>query len=77
MEEEVFENERYMPIRGWSSRNLLPTDRSRFTHGRSQGAQSTTEFPKVHLPDGEPPVAIPFKLCTRYLELSVDVSADV
>lgn len=53
VEEEVFENERYIIIRGWSPRNLLPTDRARFSYGRSQPASaSTTEFPKVPLPKG-------------------------
>lgn len=53
VEEEVFENERFLPLRGWSSRNLLPTDRHRFSGGRNQpAAESTTGFPKIHLPDG-------------------------
>ena len=30
---EVYLNERYIPIRGWSSGHLLPTDRHIFSHG--------------------------------------------
>lgn len=30
---EVFLNERYIPLRGWSSGHLLPTDREMFSHG--------------------------------------------
>ena len=30
---EVFLNERYIPIRGWSSGHLLPTERHMFSHG--------------------------------------------
>jgi vacuolar protein sorting-associated protein 13A/C len=54
VEEEVFENERYIPIRGWSSRNLTPLDRRRFSYGRDQAINdSTTAFPRVPLPNGE------------------------
>ena len=53
VEEEVFENERFLPIRGWSSGNLLPTDRRRYSHGRQQpAAGSTSDFPRIQLPDG-------------------------
>ena len=61
VEEEVFENERYIPIRGWSSRNLTPLDRRRFSRGRDQAiGDSTTEFPKVPLPAGESHPAYPY-----------------
>lgn len=54
VEEEVFENERYIPIRGWSSRNLNPlTDRKRYSLGRNSGAQSVSEIPKIQLPSGK------------------------
>jgi len=61
VEEEVFENERYIPIRGWSSRNLTPLDRRRFSRGRDQAiGDSTTEFPKIPLPNGGFPAAFPW-----------------
>lgn len=54
-EEEVFENERYMPIRGWASRgNLLPAERRRYS-GRD-GGRSANDFPSPPLPPGWGPV---------------------
>ena len=47
-EEELFENERFILLRGWSGSNLLPTERSRFSRGR----ESFKEFPRVSLPEG-------------------------
>ena len=49
IEEEIFENERYIPIRGWSSR-LLPTERRRYS--TRDGSQSFNDFPVMHLPSG-------------------------
>jgi vacuolar protein sorting-associated protein 13A/C len=46
----VFENERFLPLRGWSSGNLLPTDRKRYS---GPGGRTTTEFPVVTLEPGE------------------------
>ena len=52
IEEEIFENERYLPIRGWGSRGgLLPTERRRFSS--RDGSQSFNDFPTLHLPNGE------------------------
>lgn len=51
VEEEVFENERYFPIQGWSARGLLPTERRHYS--TCDGAQSTHDFPTLHLPDSE------------------------
>lgn len=49
--QEVFENERFMPLRGWGARgNLLPGERGRFS-SRS-GGRSWPEFPEVRLPGG-------------------------
>ncbi len=46
----VFENERFMPLRGWSPNFLLPTDRSRYTGPRGQEGAT---FPQVGLEPGE------------------------
>lgn len=48
--EELFENERYMPIRGWASGCLLPTERRRYS--TRDGSQSFNDFPTMHLPPG-------------------------
>ena len=50
-EVEVFENERYVPIMGWSAKGLLPTDRRRFTVGRND-TEGMPEFPVLRLPPG-------------------------
>lgn len=51
MEVEIFENERFIPIRGWGSRgNLLPTERRRYS--TRDASQSFSEFPSVSLPEG-------------------------
>ncbi|KAK9819963.1 hypothetical protein WJX72_004515 [[Myrmecia] bisecta] len=53
VEEEAFENERYIPLRGWDAYSgpmLLPTDRRRFT--KREGSQSSSQFPEVNLPEG-------------------------
>ncbi|GIL84698.1 hypothetical protein Vretifemale_13315, partial [Volvox reticuliferus] len=48
VEEEVYENERFIPLLGWSSNNLLPTERRRYSrHGHSYSS-----FPLVPLPPG-------------------------
>ena len=48
VEEELFENERFMLLRGWSGSHLLPTERRRFT----RSSQSFSEFPRIPSPDG-------------------------
>ncbi|KAK9815130.1 hypothetical protein WJX73_008307 [Symbiochloris irregularis] len=48
VEEDLFENERFILLRGWSGSNLLPTERKRF----SRAGSSFPEFPRVPLPDG-------------------------
>ena len=45
----MFENERFLPLRGWSSGNLLPTDRKRFS---GPGGRNSTDFPVVTLGPG-------------------------
>lgn len=51
VEEEVFENERYMPMFGWSSSYLLPSDRRRWS--TMEGRNSSDTFPEVKaLPPG-------------------------
>ena len=50
-EEQVFEHERFIPIAGWSSRYLAPTERSRYSR-YEEGAQSTSTFPDIRLPEG-------------------------
>ena len=45
--EEVFENQRYQPIRGWGSSypgHMLPTDRRRYSD--AHGSQGSKEFPQ-------------------------------
>ena len=52
MEIEVFENERYLPLKGWGSKgHLLPTDRSKYSLGR-RNAKSQMDFPVYPLPQG-------------------------
>ena len=52
MEIEVFENERYLPLKGWGSKgHLLPTDRSKYSLGR-RNAKSQMDFPVFQLPQG-------------------------
>ena len=60
-EEEVFENERYIPLRGWGSRGaLLPGERRRYSD--RAGARSAAEFPSPPLPPGAG-VRCPRALC--------------
>jgi vacuolar protein sorting-associated protein 13A/C len=49
MEEEVFEYERYLPLRGWSPNHLSSLDPRQFSRYRS-GAHSSSNFPRVPLP---------------------------
>ena len=52
MEIEVYENERYLPLKGWGSKgHLLPTDRSKYSLGR-RNAKSQMDFPVFPLPQG-------------------------
>ena len=50
IKEELFENERYLPIRGWGA-SLLPTERRRYS--TRDGSQSFNDFPTMHLPPGQ------------------------
>ena len=51
-EEQLFEHERFMPLAGWSSRHLLPTERNH--HSRQEdGINSTNTFPQIRLPEGK------------------------
>jgi hypothetical protein len=48
----VFENERYIPIKGWGSGgHLLPTDKRRYS-GRNLSSRGAMQFPFIHLPPG-------------------------
>lgn len=49
VEEEVFEYERYVPLRGWSADNLRGLDPHRYSRQRD-GRRGTDTFPKVPLP---------------------------
>ncbi|KXZ49125.1 hypothetical protein GPECTOR_23g54 [Gonium pectorale] len=49
--EEVFETQRYLPLRGWSCKNLLPHE-SRAYSRDSRGGGGSSEFPDVPLPAG-------------------------
>jgi len=50
-EEQLFEHERFMPLAGWSSRHLLPTERNRYSR-QEDGMHSTNNFPQIRLPEG-------------------------
>ena len=50
-EEQVFEHERFMPLAGWNSRHLLPTERNRYSR-QEDGMNSTAQFPQMRLPEG-------------------------
>lgn len=49
MEEEVFEYERYLPLRGWSPDHLKGLDPHRYCRQRD-GSRGSSSFPKVQLP---------------------------
>lgn len=49
-DEEVFENQRYMPLRGWSPNFLSRLERQRFSD--RLGVRSSASFPEVPLPMG-------------------------
>ncbi len=51
-EEQLFEHERFMPLAGWNSRHLLPTERNRYSR-QEDGMHSTNNFPQIRLPEGE------------------------
>lgn len=53
-EEQLFEHERFLPLAGWSSRHLLPTERNRYSR-QEDAAQSTNTFPQMRLPEGTSP----------------------
>jgi vacuolar protein sorting-associated protein 13A/C len=55
-EEEVFEYERYLPMRGWSPDHLGGLDPRRYSRFRN-GAASSIGFPKVPLPQVRAPQA--------------------
>ena len=50
-EEQLFEHERFLPLAGWSSRHLLPTERTRYSR-QEDGANSSNAFPQIWLPPG-------------------------
>ena len=52
-EEQVFEHERFMPLAGWSSRHLLPTERNRYSR-QEDGMNSIPLFPQVRVSEGAP-----------------------
>lgn len=62
-EEQVFEHERFMPLAGWSSRHLLPTERNRYSR-QEDGMNSTAQFPQMRLPEGS-------HLCEAYMQFSI------
>lgn len=49
VEEEVFEYERYLPLRGWSASHLSSLDPYQFSRNRN-GSRSSSAFPRVPLP---------------------------
>lgn len=51
-EEQIFEHERFMPLVGWSSKSLLPTERNRYSR-YEDASQSTNVFPQIRLSDGK------------------------
>lgn len=53
VEEEVFESECFVPLRGWSHTHLLAGDRQRFNRGRTGGGDSSS-FPQLTLPPPPP-----------------------
>lgn len=56
VEEEVFEYERYLPLRGWSADHLSSLDPRQYSRFRN-GSKSTSAFPRVPLQ--------PVSLCCR------------
>ena len=40
-----------MPLAGWNSRHLLPTERNRYSR-QEDGMNSTAQFPQMRLPEG-------------------------
>lgn len=63
----VFENERYMPLIGWSANNLMPTDRRHFS---GPNGSDTTSFPNVPLEPGTPrEVHLQFHLALQVIEV--------
>lgn len=46
----VFENERLLPLRGWSASNLLPTDRKRYS---GPSGRNGSDFPVITLEPGQ------------------------
>jgi vacuolar protein sorting-associated protein 13A/C len=48
VEEEVFEYERYLPLRGWSASHLSALDPRQFSRFRN-GSNGTSSFPRVPL----------------------------
>lgn len=47
--EDVFEYERYLPLKGWSPDHLKGLDPHRYSRQRD-GSRGSTSFPKVQLP---------------------------
>lgn len=72
-EEQVFEHERFLPIAGWSSRHLLPTERSRYSQSED-GSNSTAQFPQIRLQEGgipprTPPVTVAAQALVKLVSL--------
>lgn len=68
----MFENERFMPLRGWSSACLLPTDRARYTGPRGSNSDA---FPQIGLEPGAlpSPKSSSIVLCKNSLSLTAHV----
>jgi hypothetical protein len=49
-EEEVYEYERYLPLRGWSAEHLSGLTDPRHYMWQSNGNKGSSSFPKVALP---------------------------
>ena len=45
VEEEAFENQRYIPLQGWATANLLPTDRKPWTN--RSGRRGADALPRI------------------------------
>ena len=69
----MFENERFMPMRGWAAANLLPTDRRRFS---GPSSQTSSDFPVVNAGRGVLP-PLPADLCLLIIHCCLGNTASV